>query len=167
MCQHIVLSGEITQVDLDSSKLFTQEYSVKSCKLPPAFKTLREKLLRATSGVTERPDPDLEHVDDAFFRFMHDPDEIDNYVDDIEVRDAFLEFMQKILSNYTQYLKDPGMTGGSVPDFANARDFFDFDKFRADRDATKGISFINKLTHTNNFCRFIEARSLGKTDNDE
>jgi hypothetical protein len=101
MCQHIMLSNEITQVDLDSSKLFTQEYSTKSCKMPPAFKPLREKLLRAASGITERPDPDLEHVDDAFFRFMHDPDEIDNYIDDIEVRDAFLEFMQKILTNYT------------------------------------------------------------------
>jgi hypothetical protein len=59
------------------------------------------------------------------------------------------------------------LANGAVPDFANARDFFDFDKFRADRDATKSISFIHKLTHTNNFCRFIEARSLGKTENDE
>jgi hypothetical protein len=38
--------------------------------MPRDFKTLREKLLRATNGVMERPDPDLEHVDDAFFRFM-------------------------------------------------------------------------------------------------
>lgn len=68
--------------------------------MPRDFKQLKEKLLRATQGVTERPDPDLEHVDDAFFRFMQDPDEIDNYIDDIEVRDAFLEFMQRIMANY-------------------------------------------------------------------
>jgi len=61
--------------------------------MPRDFKTLREKLLRAANGITERPDPDLENVDDAFFRFMQDPDEIENYVDDLEVRDAFLEFM--------------------------------------------------------------------------
>lgn len=77
--------------------------------MPREFKQLRDKLLRATSGVIERPDPDLEHVDDAFFRFMQDPDEIENYIDDIEVRDAFLEFMQRILANYQNYLKDPGL----------------------------------------------------------
>lgn len=168
MSQHIILSNEITQVDLEHNKIFTQEFTTRASKMPREFKQLREKLLRATNGVTERPDPDLEHVDDAFFRFMQDPDEIDNYIDDIEVRDAFYEFMQRILANYQKYLKDPGLNkDGNVPDHANACDFFDFDKFRADRDATKSISFINKLTHTNNFCKFIEARSLGKTDNDE
>lgn len=89
----------------------------------------------------------MEHVDDAFFRFMQDPDEIDNYIDEIEVRDAFLEFMQKIMANYQKYLKDVGINkDGKVPDFANAKDFFNFDKFRADKDATKNITFINKLT---------------------
>lgn len=116
----------------------------------------------------ERPDPDLEHVDDAFFRFMQDPDEIENYIDDIEVRDAFLEFMQKIMANYQKYLKDPGIgKNGSVPDHATARDFFNFEKFKSDKDAIKPIAFINKLTQTNNFCKFIEARSLGKSDYDE
>jgi hypothetical protein len=38
--------------------------------MPRDFKQFREKLLKATAGVSERPDPDLEHVDDAFFRFM-------------------------------------------------------------------------------------------------
>lgn len=147
MCQHIILSNEITQVDLDTSKVFTAEVTTRVCKMPRDFKTLREKLLRATSGITERPDPDLDHVDDAFFRFMQDPDEIENYVDDIEVRDAFLEFMQRVLANYQKYLKDPGLNAdGTVPDHANARDFFHFEKFQADREATKSISFINKLT---------------------
>jgi hypothetical protein len=91
--QHIMISNEITQVDLDQSKIFTSEYATRVCKMPRDFKQFREKLLKATAGVTERPDPDLEHVDDAFFRFMQDPDEIDNYIDEIEVRDAFLEFM--------------------------------------------------------------------------
>ena len=72
------------------------------------------------------------------------------------------------MSNYHKYLKDPGLNKeGKVPDHANARDFFNFDKFRTDKDATKSISFINKLTQTNTFCKFIEARSLGKTDHDK
>jgi hypothetical protein len=76
--------------------------------------------------------------------------------------------MQRVLANYQKYLKDPGLNAdGSIPDHANARDFFHFEKFKADREATKSISFINKLTQTNNFCKFIEARSLGKTVNDE
>ena len=50
-----------------------------TCKFPAReFKTLKEKLMRATGCVGERPHPDLEMIDDAFMRIMVDPDEEDN-----------------------------------------------------------------------------------------
>ncbi len=51
-------------------------------------------------------------IDDAFMRIMVDPDEEDNQVDALGVRDAFLEFMSRIMENYKKYLKDPGMSAG-------------------------------------------------------
>jgi hypothetical protein len=163
-----MLSNEVTQVDLDQSFVHTTESAIQHSKMPRETRQLRDKLVRATAGIQERPDPDLEHVDDAFFKFLLDPDEIENHINEIEVRDAFLEFMQRIMANYHKYLKDPGLNrDGTVPDHANARDFFNFDKFRQERDASKSHTFINKLTHTTNFGNFIEARSLGKTDHDE
>jgi hypothetical protein len=51
-------------------------------------------------------------IDDAFMRIMVDPDEEDNQVDALGVRDAFLEFMSRIMENYTKYIKDPGMSAG-------------------------------------------------------
>lgn len=48
----------------------------------------------------ERPHSDLEMIDDAFMRIMVDPDEEDNEIDAIGVRDAFLEFMSRIMENY-------------------------------------------------------------------
>ena len=72
------------------------------------------------------------------------------------------------MNNYKRYIKDPGLNqDGSVPDMANSRDFFNFDKFRAEKDASKPHTFIYKLTQTTGFCNFIESRSLGKTENDE
>ena len=115
-----------------------------------------------------RPHPDLEHIDNAFFKILADPEELENQVDDIEVRDAFLQFMSSMMKNYKNYIKDPGMTrNGLVNDHAGSRDFFNFDKFRADKDASKPFSFIYKMTETTNFGSFIESRSLGKMDNDE
>ena len=38
-------------------------------------KVLREKLMRATTSVDYRPHPDLDHVDDAFFKVLVDIDE--------------------------------------------------------------------------------------------
>ena len=100
-------------------------------------KILREKLMRATTSVDYRPHPDLDHVDDAFFKVLMDVDEEQHQIDDIEVRDAFLEFMSAIMHNYKRYIKDPGLDvdDGSVPDHANSKDFFNFDKFRAEKDA--------------------------------
>ena len=124
--------------------------------------------MRATTSVDYRPHPDLDHVDDAFFKVLMDIDEEQNQIDDIEVRDAFLEFMCAIMHNYKRYIKDPGLNvDGSVPDHANSKDFFNFDKFRAEKNAQQHHTFIYKLTQTTLFCKFIESRSLGKTDNDD
>ena len=72
------------------------------------------------------------------------------------------------MDNYKKYLKDPGTNGGgSVNDHAASKDFFNFDKFRQEKDASRPQSFIYKLTHTSNFGYFIESRSLGKSVNDE
>ena len=52
-------------------------------------------------------------------------------------------------------------------DHAGSKDFFNYDKFRADKDASRPQTFIHKLTQTSNFGYFIESRSLGKSVNDE
>jgi hypothetical protein len=49
----------------------------------------------------------------------------------------------------------------------DSRDFFDFKRFRTAKDATKNITLIYKLTETTLFANFIEARSFGKSDQDE
>jgi hypothetical protein len=90
-------------------------------------------------------------------------------VDEIEVRDAFLEFMSRTMGDYKKYLKDVG--GGTkglqnVPEMANSRDFFDRDKFLASKDSTKRESFLYKLTNTTIFGCFIESRSLGESNHD-
>ena len=52
-------------------------------------------------------------------------------------------------------------------DHAQSKDFFNYDKFRADKDASRPQSFIHKLTQTSNFGCFIESRSLGRSVNDD
>jgi len=49
----------------------------------------------------------------------------------------------------------------------DSRDFFDFKKFRAAKDATKPLALIYKMTETTLFANFIEARSFGKSDQDD
>ena len=154
---------------MDTRELTTSEFTTQKSKMPAReHKVLREKLMRATTSVDYRPHPDLDHVDDAFFKVLVDIEEESHQIDDIEVRDAFLEFMCSIMHNYKRYIKDPGLNiDGTVPDHANSKDFFNFEKFRAEKDASKPHTFIYKVTQTTGFCNFIEARSLGKTDNDE
>lgn len=72
------------------------------------FKILKEKLMRATMSVDERPHLDLEMIDDAFFKILVDPEELEHQINEIEVRDAFLEFMQRVMHGYKKYIKDPG-----------------------------------------------------------
>ena len=118
--------------------------------------------------VDQRPHSDLDLIDDAFMRIMVDPDEEGGEIDAIAIRDAFLEFMSSCMENYKKYLKDPGQDNDTpVNDHAGSKDFFNYDKFRADRDATRPQTFIHKLTQTSNFGYFIESRSLGRSVNDE
>lgn len=102
----------MTIVNLDGPDINTNESSVATSKFPNReFKVLKEKLMKATNCVDERPHMDLEMIDDAFMRILVDPEE-DNQVDAIGVRDAFLEFMSRIMENYKKYIKDPGMSSG-------------------------------------------------------
>lgn len=68
--------------------------------------------------------------DFAFSTVFVDPDDEEG-VDDVEVRDAFLEFMSKIMSDYRKFFKDIHNSEGVVPDRVNSRDCFNFQKFRA------------------------------------
>lgn len=133
------------------------------------LKTLREKLMRATASIKQRPHPDLEQCDFAFQTQFFDPDDEDGNegVYDIEVRDAFLEFMQRIMCDYKKFFTDVHNADGSMPDRVNSRDCFNFQKFRAYKDGTKPESFIYNLTESATFGNFIEARSLGTTEFDE
>lgn len=72
--------------------------------------------------------------------------------------------MQSLMLGYTKYLNAPDSTKDV---FFDSRDFFDFKKFRQDRDATKNITLLYKVTETTLFSNFIEARSFGKSDQDE
>ena len=132
------------------------------------LRTLKEKLLRATACIKQRPDPSLEQADYAFSTVFIDPDDdTQDGVDEIEVRDAFLEFMSKIMSDYRKFFKDIHDDDGTVPDRVNSRDCFCFSKFRAQKDGTKPDSFIYKFTESAIFGNCIESRSLGTTEHDE
>ena len=62
---------------------------------------------------------------------------------DIEVRDAFLEFMSRIMCDYKKFFKDVHNPDGSMPERVNSRDCFNFQKFRAQSDGLRPDSFIN------------------------
>ena len=59
-----------------------------------------------------------------------DPDDAPDGVYDIEVRDAFLEFMSKIFADYKKFFKGVHLADGSMPERVNSRDCFNFQKFR-------------------------------------
>lgn len=66
----------VTIVNLDGPDINTVESSVATSKFPTReFKILKEKLMKATNCVEERPDQDLEMIDDAFMRIVIDPEE--------------------------------------------------------------------------------------------
>lgn len=66
----------MTIVNLDGPDINTVESSVASSKFPNReFKVLKEKLMKATNCVEERPHGDLEMIDDAFMRILIDPEE--------------------------------------------------------------------------------------------
>jgi len=87
------ISEEVTVANLDlNSVLPVDSTQVKNSYR--GFKTLKERLIRATSHIRKRPDPLLAHADEAFFRIWRDIDDEESMdVDEIVVRDAFLEFM--------------------------------------------------------------------------
>ena len=104
----------------------------------------------------------LEQIDLAFNVKFVDPDE-DFYIDHLEVRDAFLEFMSTIMSGYTKFIKDPSQRPEEI---TCSKDFFDLDRFRMQKDSKKPYSFIYKLTETIHFSYFVECRCFGKSDRD-
>lgn len=158
-------------MNLDANAIYCSDRELSKTRMPTKeWRTLREKLLRATSCIDQRPDPHLEQCDHAFQTIFSDPDE-DGLagVDEIEVRDAFLEFMSRMMGDYKKFLKDVGGAGKglqSVPELANSRDFFDREKFLLAKDSGKFDSFLFKLTNTTMFGCFIENRSMGESTHD-
>jgi len=51
-----------------------------------------------------RPDPMLESVDFAFNTVFVDPEEEGYQFNELEIRDAFLEFMSGLMAGYTKCL---------------------------------------------------------------
>lgn len=163
-----LLGEEVTQVMLDENSLQTPERVLETVKMPQKeLRVLREKLLRATSYIKSRPDPELQQVDFAFPTTFVDPDEEQQGIYEVEVRDAFLEFMSRIMSDYKRFFQDVHLADGSMPERVNSRDCFNFQKFRAQKDGLKPDSFVYLFTDSTIFSNFIESRSLGQTDHDE
>jgi hypothetical protein len=87
------ISEEVTIVNLDCNSVHPVDSTLVKNSYR-GFKTLKDRLIRATSHIRKRPDPLLDHVDEAFFRIWRDIDDEESLdVDEIVVRDAFLEFM--------------------------------------------------------------------------
>ena len=163
------LGPEVTQVRLDAGSMHTFERITETVRMPhKELRILREKLLRATAGIKVRPSPLLEQVDHAFKLPSGLVDESQSCeVDDLEVRDAFLEFMSRIMSDYKRFFKDVHREDGQMPERVNSTDCFSLQKFRQAKDGTKPDSFMYKFTDATIFGNFIEARSLGTTQYDE
>ncbi len=75
-----------------------------------AVAQLKARLKKATDHF-ERPDPDLHMIDQAFNVVSYQEDDYGEEntqkqfrFNEYEVRDAFLEFMQTIMANYTLHL---------------------------------------------------------------
>lgn len=51
---------DVTTVKLDANAIYSSEKILETVKLPQReYRTLREKLIRATACITKRPDPEL------------------------------------------------------------------------------------------------------------
>lgn len=60
--------------------------------------------MKATEGIV-RPDPLIEQADLAFNVRQIDPEEDNEFdINEYEIRDAFLEFMQSLMAGYTKFL---------------------------------------------------------------
>ena len=104
-------------------------------------------------------------MDLAFHKEYADPED-EEELNHLEIRDAFLEFMSGLMAGYTKYLKDPSEHITEVTQNA-AKDFFDMDKFRIQKDAKKPYTFLYKFTDTVNFNTYIECRCIGMSKNDQ
>lgn len=69
--------------------------------------------------------------------------------------------MSGLMQGYTKCVIAPD---DQKEEFKDSRDFFDYKKFRAAKDATKPQTLIYKLLETTLFANFIEQRSFGKSE---
>ena len=143
------IPNEVYRVDLDNGFISLRD---SKPKLPSKdYKLLKQRLLKATEGI-ERPSPSLDQVEQAFHvvqfddeqsRNQNDEDDEDDDVfrfNEYEIRDAFLEFMSSVMAGYTKCLNAPDSTKDV---FFDSRDFFDFKKFRAAKNAPRKALFIS------------------------
>lgn len=95
------ISNEVYRVDLDNGSISLRDSKPKVSK---EYKILKQRLMKATEGII-RPDPLIEQADLAFNNRLIDPEEdTEFYIDEYEIRDSFLEFMQSLMAGYTKFL---------------------------------------------------------------
>ena len=163
------LEKEVIQVYLDFSEIKVPMDDLMQSQIPAMpfkeMKLLHRRLYEAAQIVNPEgiyPDQDmLDTVDFAFSHKFTNPE--DEFQGHFEVRDAFLQFMSSIMSDYTQYIIDPSLRPEQM---TQSKDWFDIDKFRLVKDAKKPYQFIYQLTNTLHFSNFIEDRCFGKSERD-
>lgn len=77
-------------------------------------KMLKHRLLKATESITHIPDEAMLNQCDLAFNMMFVDPEEENQIDHLEIRDAFLEFMMSVMSDYTKFLIDPSYHPESI-----------------------------------------------------
>ena len=64
------------QIDLDNNVVKAEEKILETLKMPQKeFRNLKEKLMRATACIKQRPHPDIESVYLAFQNIFMDPED--------------------------------------------------------------------------------------------
>ena len=64
------------QIDLDNNVVKAEEKILETLKMPQKeFRNLKEKLMRATACIKQRPHQDIESVDLAFQNIFMDPED--------------------------------------------------------------------------------------------
>lgn len=127
------------------------------------YRQLKQRLMKASEIIETVPDLDMfDQVDKAFNMKVEDPEE-EGLFDHYEIRDAFLQFIQFIMTGYSKYIIDPSLIPEKITCF---KDCFNVDQFRLTRDAKTPFKFIYKFTDTIHFSYFIECRSLGRSERD-
>ena len=75
------IPDDVLQVNLDGNNIYNPEPSSKKV-MPSYFKRFREKLIKATMCIKKRPDPSLEHIDQAFQYLPMMDDEEEDSIDE-------------------------------------------------------------------------------------